>query len=658
MCGITGFWLNTPIASDQGAQALGRMTRTLQHRGPDGEGVWLEGSVGLGHRRLAIQDTSTAGHQPMASASGRWIVTYNGELYGFGDLKRQLIQSGVQLKGHSDTEVLVEAIDHLGLYETLTRIQGMYAFAVWDRQRQRLTLVRDRLGIKPLYYGWRDEGFLFGSELKSIRAFPDFVSKREPRAVAELLKFGYIPAPLSIEKDIFKLMPGQLLELNASNQRPQPTTYWNLWHDSIVPGQKHPVPGQEPNATDPKSVVDQFDQLLQTVVSEHLISDVPLGAFLSGGIDSSLVVAAMKHVADGPNVKTFSIGFEIPEFNEAPYAQRVAEHLGTDHQQWILSSRDVQEVVPRLASIYDEPFADSSQIPTLLVSEFAARSVTVVLSGDGGDEFFGGYRRYPYFLQLWQRRNRIPGWLRTALGHGAGWMVPLCPPSRRLGLQWRSRLLRTTDFATCYEEANRHWKFPVSMLNPEPFAGMDDPEDVSQLVPAALLPPDAMDRQQRNGDPIGWMMLHDALRYLPDDILTKVDRASMACHLEARVPLLDQRIVDFSNRLGAEWKQGHHPVATDQNGKVLLRQTLARYLPRSLFERPKVGFGVPLGEWLRGDLRDWAESLLDPTLLEQQGIFQVEPLRRVWDDHQAGKSDQAYLLWDVLMFQASGGADW
>lgn len=646
MCGLAGFWSHPPQAPADIPTALQRMIDTLHHRGPDGDGVWNDAAigVGLGHKRLAIQDTTSAGQQPMVSQSGRTVISYNGELYGLDSLKNELRHAGIPLRGHSDTEVLLEACELLGLPQTLQRIQGMYAFALWDRRTSQLNLVRDPLGIKPLYYGWRDGVFLFGSELRSVQSFPGFQRRQEPRAVHEFLKVGYIPAPLSIETGIFKLLPGHRLELNQPDETPEPIAFWNLIEDAYQSG----VPGIGP-ADQP---VDQLEQLLTEVVDQHMISDVPLGAFLSGGIDSSLVVALMQKQRTSP-VQTFSIGFDVAQYNEADFAQQVADHLKTDHHQWIVTSKDAQEVIPRIYDIYDEPFADSSQIPTYLVSQFARQNVTVTLSGDGGDEFFGGYRRYPYFHHLWQRLTRLPRSLRRFAGQLLNFAVPVAPPSRRDGIRWRSQLLAIDSFLACYEKINRHWKFPVDLLTRDYFDTIENPTRQNDLAPYCMLPAGFTSRfdSDNSDDQFDWMMLHDALRYLPDDILTKVDRASMACSLETRVPLLDRRVVEFSWQLERSLKQGKRPTDAQQTGKVILREVLGRFVPRDLFERPKVGFGVPLDHWLRGDLRDWAEDLLDEKRLRQQGVFQVAPLRRVWESHRDGLSDQQYLLWDVLMFQ-------
>lgn len=654
MCGLAGYWTTASRPAGWHADAIQAMTDVLSRRGPDGEGTWLDAELGfgLGHRRLAIQDTSEAGFQPMVSSSGRMVLAYNGELYGFDSLKSELTAAGTVFRGHSDTEVLLAAIEYWGVPKTLQKINGMFAFAVWDRSTQRLTLARDRLGIKPLYYGWRGSDFLFGSELKALRALPGFQRQLNQRAVCEFLKVGYIPAPFSIESGIQKLLPGHWLEVRDPQEPVEPQGYWSMVEDAYLPGLQQPSSGGQKESLAEKT--DRLEELLREVVQQHLISDVPLGAFLSGGIDSSLVVAMMQQVG-GQRVRTFSMGFEIPEYNESDYARQVADHLGTEHYQQIVTAKDAQQVIPQLSEVYDEPFADSSQIPTLLVSQFARQHVTVTLSGDGGDEFFGGYRRYPYFHHLWQRLQRIPVVVRRSAGWALGKGAAVLSGRRQDSVRWRAQLLGIPDFVSCYERINRHWKIPEHLLTGDFLKLVGPTESCHDISPFCLMP-DQFANQFSNDD-IGaqfdWMMLHDGLRYLPDDILTKVDRASMAHGLETRVPLLDHRIVEASWGLSRCWRQGDNPTDQQQTGKVILRELLSRYVPRALFERPKVGFGVPLEHWLRNELRDWAENLLDARRLREQGIFRVAPLRRVWELHRDGMVDQQYLLWDVLMFQAS-----
>jgi len=626
MCGIAGFLdVSSALPEAELEHTAGQMATTLHHRGPDGTGVWSEPSsgLGLGQTRLAIIDLSPAGQQPMHSACGRYCIIYNGEIYNAPQLRKEL--EGVSFRGHSDTEVLLEAIAHWGLEAAVRRSIGMFAFALWDRHEKRLTLVRDRLGIKPLYYGWMGRTFLFGSELKALRAHPHFHDEIDRSALGLLLQHNYIPAPYSIYRGVSKLPPGATLQVSAGDrQQPTPVPYWNLREVAEL-GRQNPFRGSSEDA------VGELDAVLRDAVRLRLESDVPLGAFLSGGIDSSTVVALMQAQTSQP-VKTFCIGFEEREYNEAGYAASIAHHLQTDHTECYVTAQQARDVIPRLPAMYDEPFSDSSQIPTFLVSQLARNDVTVSLSGDGGDELFGGYNRYFHFSGLWQKVQSMPGPLRkvsTTMLRAAARVTSRSRIAPKLG--WRAEFLSVSDPQNLYAQFNTHWK---------------DPQQVA--IGSKPLPTIASD-SGRWADLDGFfqhMMYVDAMSYLPDDILAKVDRASMAVSLEARVPLLDHRVVEFawSLPLGMNIQQGR--------GKLMLRRVLDRYVPRHLVERPKVGFGVPIDAWLRGPLREWGEELLDESRLKREGFFQPRPIREKWEQHLSGREDWHYYLWDILMFQA------
>ncbi len=645
MCGIAGFW-NTEATCDRDtlAQQGQRMATALTHRGPDSSGTWADPEAGLAlsHRRLAIVDLSPEGHQPMLSADGRYVLSFNGEIYNFLDLKQQLEALGHKFRGRSDTEVMLASICQWGVPAAVTRFTGMFAFALWDRQERVLQLGRDRLGEKPLYYGWQGSTLLFGSELKALRQHPAWQGQINRDAIALLLRHNYIPAPHSIFQTIYKLPPATLLRLPHPQARDeQPVAYWSL---KVVAeaGTQQPFTGTA------REAADQLDQHLRFAVRRQMIADVPLGAFLSGGLDSSTVVALMQAESSQP-VKTFTIGFHEQAYNEAEAAKAVAQHLDTEHTEWYVTPADALAVIPKLPALYDEPFSDSSQIPTFLVSQLARQHVTVSLSGDGGDELFGGYNRY-----LWDRQWRQPlAWLPSplrSLAAGAirgrspqAWqqtfdhLRPLLPPRLRrpqVGdkLHKLAEMLELSQPEAMYRRLVSHWAEPetIALGSQEPATALNNPALWAHL-------PDFTQR----------MMYLDAITYLPGDILTKVDRAAMAVSLETRIPFLDRQLVEFAWSLPLDFK-----LRRDGQGKWLLRQVLGRYVPPTLFERPKMGFGVPIDQWLRGPLRDWAESLLSPHRLQQQGWFAAEPIRQKWQEHLAGKNNWQYYLWDVLMFQA------
>jgi asparagine synthase (glutamine-hydrolysing) len=617
------------------------MTERLRHRGPDDSGAFVDPAAGiaLGFRRLSILDLTAAGHQPMVSDCGRFIIVFNGEVYNHGALRTELKRLGHRFRGHSDTEVLLEAISAWGLRAGLERLNGMFAFGLWDRKERSLSLARDRLGEKPLYYGWSGGVFLFGSELKALRAHPAFVAELDRDALALYLRHNYLPSPYCIYRGFAKLSPGHFLVLDDGRRLASSQPYWSA-RDAVLRGLSNPFRGND------REAIEELDELLRDAVKLRMEADVPLGAFLSGGIDSSTVVALMQAQSERP-VRTFSIGFHEDGYNEAHHAKAVAAHLGTDHTELYVEEADVLATVGRMPTIYDEPFGDSSQIPTLLVSQLARRDVAVSLSGDGGDELFGGYPRYLATKLLWRSIRHFPAPIRKLAGRLIRWM----PPStldRSLGftsfaldrygrpgvvgekLHKAAALLEQASFKSVYRGAMSYW--PRSC---EPVLGGTAPPTI--LMTDIPLPV---------RDPIEWMMYVDAVMYLPDDILVKVDRASMSVSLEARVPMLDHRIFEFS------WRLPFGMRVRRSKTKWLLRQVLARYVPESLFERPKMGFGVPISAWLRGPLREWAEALLDETRMRREGLLDVEAVNRRWREHRRGDRDWEYSLWGLLMFQA------
>jgi asparagine synthase (glutamine-hydrolysing) len=649
MCGIVGFVGGAAAASvDQARSLLGRMAGSIRHRGPDHQGVWSdpEAAVALGHNRLAIVDLSEAGNQPMHSPGGRYVIVYNGEIYNHLTIRALLEQEGHggTWRGHSDTETLLAAIEAWGLERALQQAIGMFAFALWDRERRELILVRDRMGEKPLYYGWQGTGasasFLFGSELKSLIRHPAFDGGIDRQALALFMRHGYVPAPLSIYRGLFKLPPGSFLTLRAGAREPQVTTYWSAL-DSARRGIADPL------AIGPDEAVDALEGLLTDAVGQQMIADVPLGAFLSGGVDSSTIVALMQAQSGRP-VRTFSIGFHEEAYNEAQHAKAVAEHLRTDHTELYVTPAEARAVIPSLPAVYDEPFADSSQVPTCLVSALARKHVTVSLSGDAGDELFGGYNRYVLTRKLWGRISRVPRPLRTAIANGltalspgrwnqlAGTAQRLLPQASRLSvpgdkIHKGAAVLASRSPADLYLGLISMWQDPAQVV----VGGAEPPTMLSGAAPNL----DGMNEVER-------MMALDLVTYLPDDILAKVDRAAMSVSLETRVPFLDHRVVEFAWRLPLEYK------LRGRESKWALRQVLYRHVPRELIERPKMGFGVPIGDWLRGPLRDWAEDLLSPSRLAAEGYFRPEPIRAIWTAHLKSQVNKQYLLWCVLMFQA------
>ncbi len=643
MCGIAGFLLaEARLATAALAAAATAMTDAIARRGPDDAGIWTDAAAGvaLGHRRLSILDLSAAGHQPMLSEDGRFVLSFNGEIYNFQDLRDELAGKGHHFRGHSDTEVLLAGIREWGAEETLRRCNGMLAFALWDAEDRTLTLARDRLGKKPLYYGCFAGAWLFGSELKALMAHPAFRRSVDRDALATYLQFDYLPAPWCIFEGVRKLPPASFVVLHAgiSAASAQPVSYWSA-RQAAEDGARRPFAGSFAEAT------DTLAELLTDAVGKRMIADVSLGALLSGGIDSSTIVALMQAVASRP-VKTFCIGFHEAKLNEAEHAAAIARHLGTDHTELYLSAADALALVPKLPEIYDEPFADPSQLPTFLVSKLARRQVTVALTGDGGDELFAGYSAYPRCLKQWQTWRRIPAGVRSGIAGAAGAAAEMPWLADGISQGMAARRLRKLAARLASRSARLRGATPVAMLAGKRTA-LDRPQAlVPGARPLATVLTDPA-RAAAVADPLLAMQQVDIEGYLTDDVLVKVDRASMAVALEVRSPLLDWRIAEFALSLPAAMKLG-----PDGDGKRVLRAVLARHVPQALWDRPKAGFSVPIEAWLRGPLRDWAEALLEEQLLSQGGLLAPAPVRRLWAQHQAGSHNHERILWSLLMFQA------
>ncbi len=641
MCGLVGFWDFKANTSKTELLAIGqKMGKAISHRGPDSEGAWCDETLGLSfsHLRLAIVDLSEAGHQPMVSRSGGSVIVYNGEIYNAPELRETLSLEGCRFRGHSDTEVILEACEHWGVIATCQKLIGMFAFAFWDKQTQQLFLARDRLGIKPMYWGFNQGILFFGSQLKSFKGHPHFKPEIDKEALTAYFRFNYVPTPLSIFENIQKLSPGSILSIDR-NQKTQEFRFWDL-QDVITRAKENRLKASRSDG----ALVEECDVLLRDAVKRRMVADVPLGAFLSGGIDSSTVVALMQAQSDRP-IKTFTIGFHEAGYDEAKHAAAVAKHLGTEHHELYLASSEAQAIIPDIPNWCDEPFADVSQIPTYLVSRLARQQVTVSLSGDGGDELFAGYNRYFVGQKLWPRLKVLPYWLRFLSAQGIRQFSPnqwdqfakILPNRLRPRLvgdkaHKLADILAVPNARTFYKNLVSYWEEPANLV-----LGGNEP---------VLYPWNFESTFGHSDDFVESMQMMDTLTYLPDDILTKVDRASMAVSLEARVPLLDHRVVEFAYGLPMDVK------IRNGQGKWLLRQVLNKYVPNRLIDRPKMGFGVPIDQWLRGPLREWAENLLSLQRLESEGILNPGPICQRWREHLSGQRNWQYSLWGVLMFQA------
>jgi len=640
MCGIAGL-LGHPNSVGSMNLAIALMGNTLKLRGPDSEGTWCDTNpdIGLTHRRLSILDLSSAGHQPMHSTCSRYVIVYNGEIYNWAELRSELetLGHGPVWRGRSDTEVLLAGVGAWGLKATLRRARGMFALALWDRVEKTLTLARDRIGEKPLYYGRVGDCFAFGSELKALRALPDARFDTDPAALALMLRYGYVPAPYSIYRDIYKLPPGTLLRVTAAGRKDVPEQWWSFSAIAQEAAANRRAHGDG-------EALDELEEVLGAAIGEQMNADVPLGALLSGGLDSSTVVSLMQARTTRP-IRTYTIGFAENDYDESAYANAVAYHLGTDHTELRVSPAEALEIIPLLADIYDEPFGDSSQIPTALVCALTRQHVTVCLSGDAGDELFGGYNRYSWATSLWLRIGRLPPYVRRAGLSGIpliraeawnellGLITPFLPSRLRVSNPG-DKLHKLADVFTAstpealYRELVSQWRGHLPLL------GINEP---STLIAKPSHWPDLPSFTER-------MMAVDTLTYLPDDILVKLDRAAMASSLETRLPFLDPRVIDFA------WRLPLHYKLRDGQSKWLLRQLLYRYVPRELVERPKQGFGLPIEHWLRGSLRDWVEDLLSHASLSADGLLDPKPIRDMWQHHLSGRNFQ-HSLWNVLMYQ-------
>ena len=634
MCGIAGYIGQIPNSYN----CLETMVREINHRGPNDRGIWKndEAGIGLAHARLSILDLSSAGHQPMHSASKNFVIVFNGEIYNHKNLRSELdSHSHINWSGHSDTETLLAAIERWGLEKTLKKTKGMFAIALWDKRSEKLSLACDRIGEKPIYYGWVNSHFVFASELKAIRKFPDFKNPIDRNSLALFLRLNSIPSPHSIYQDIYKLEPGQIIQLHADSKKVNKSSFWSA-EEVYNKGRLAQISGN------PKEIVDQLEVVLSKAVSSQMESDVPLGAFLSGGIDSSTIVALMQSQSNH-QVNTFTIGFNAKEYDEAKHAQMVANHLGTNHSDMYVSERDALDIIPHLPDIYDEPFADSSQIPTYLVSKFAKQEVTVALTGDAGDELFGGYNRYVFAEKMFSKIMKAPIPIRQLISSAIfsrteeKWDTLLNGFLSEHFANIGHKLHKVANILPTKSIRDMHFKLVSQINNPSDWL-------LNTNEYKTILNDDTKRFVELN--PIEQMMAYDLITYLPTDILTKVDRAAMAVSLETRVPFLDPNVIEFSAALPMEYKI--------RNGvtKWALREVLYKYVPKDLIERPKMGFGVPLAEWLRGPLQDWAESLLDEKRLHQEGFFDVEFVRNKWLEHLSGKRNWHHQLWNVLMFQA------
>lgn len=644
MCGLVGGIFAHGSSADPQRFVVDGCAR-LRHRGPDDQGQWIDrdSGIALGHTRLSIVDLSSAGHQPMQSPDGRFVLVFNGEIYNHQAIRGILEAAGQAptWRGHSDTETLLAAFGAWGVHSTLVKAVGMFSFALWDRETSTLSLARDRTGEKPMYYGRVRGDFVFASEMKALRAHPGWTRNVDRSALDLFLRFNYVPAPFSIQQGISKLPAGMILTVCPDQSVPRLEAYWSALE--VTDDGRESREG----AWSDRDACDELERLMRQSVKGQMLADVPLGAFLSGGVDSSAVVALMQAESDRP-VSTFTIGFDEAHYNEAEHAKAVARHLGTRHEELYVTSQDALNVIPRLPTLYDEPFADSSQIPTFLVSQLARRYMTVALSGDGGDELFGGYNRYFIGDAVWRKISRIPSAGRR-IGAGLLGLVPATAVDAGFNAfrsivpgNWRfsnpgekveklARIFSADSADEIYRQLVFLWKASEGVVVGGSGAGT--------LIDA----PDALPNLR---DPIERMMLFDLLTYLPDDILVKVDRAAMGASLETRAPFLDHRVIEFA------WKLPISMKIRGGQGKWLLRQVLYKYVPKNLIERPKMGFGIPLDTWLRGPLRDWAESLIGEKRLQSEGYLNAALVRKRWDEHLAGRHNWQHHLWGVLMFQS------
>jgi len=670
MCGFAGFYLNDKEYLHCEMEGnVSAMANALEHRGPDDFGIWLDGekSLALGHRRLSIVDISSSGHQPMLSKNKSYVIALNGEIYNHIKLRKELesLNPHHSWNGHSDTETLLAGFEQWGIEETLKKTVGMFSMALWNLETKTLYLIRDRFGEKPLYFGWINTGnknvFAFGSELKALKAYPRFQNNISREALKQYFKYMYIPAPYSIFEGIYKLEPGCILSMqSAPKQKPtEPFHFqdqnevsyenikiskWYRFKEIIIKSANHKIKNEL-----------EANHLLETQLNETISiqssADVPLGAFLSGGVDSSLIVALMQKQSTAP-IKTFTIGFEDPQFNESVYAKAVASHLKTDHHEMKVTSNDALLLIPQLPSLYDEPFADSSQIPTYFVSQAAKKEVTVSLSGDAGDELFGGYNRYLMAPSLWKKINFLPFKIRKLLGASLR-AVPInfwdkigdiynltqieSKGINRLGDKISKTALRLKNINSIdalYKSLVTEWPNPDCLVK----GGLKTSSELINLINDEL-PKQGLDSSESR------MMYWDTISYLPDDILCKVDRAAMANSLETRVPFLDHRVVELAQRIPIEFK------IKNKIGKMAIRNILYKSVPKELIERPKAGFGVPLGTWLRGPLRPWVEELINYNRLEKEGYLEPSIIREIWNEHLSGKRDWSFRIWSIVIFQ-------
>ena len=646
MCGITGLYSASKLSIND---SIKKMCLAINHRGPDDSNFWQDTDLGitLGHQRLSILDLTNAGQQPMKSSSGQFITTYNGEIYNHFEIRKELeqINSNIKWRGTSDTETLIEAIQIWGLKKTLTKIEGMFAFVICDRKNGSLTLVRDRMGEKPLYYGWQGKGmkniFLFASELKALKKHPEFIGEINHTAINLQLRHDYIPDPYSIYKNIYKLLPGHYLELTRKDLEkgllPAPKLYWSLTEAAII-GHKNQI-----NLSD-EDLQNNLETYLLKSVKKQMISDVPLGAFLSGGIDSSTIVSLMQSQSNQP-VKTFTIGYNENDYNEAKYSKNIAEYLHTDHTELYVSSENALNIIPKLSTIYDEPFSDTSQIPTFIVSQLAKKHVKVALTGDGGDELFCGYKRYALNKKYWDIFRLMPQIFRKMFGFGIEVILPNYQkeefssfssnlnayPYLRDKLYKGRNLLNSKTFNDFYNVLFSHWQnLPGDLINNE----------------NSIINSSKINTKIKRFNIQEQMMIIDLLNYLPCNNLVKIDRAAMASSLETRVPFLDHKFIEYV------WKIPHSHKFNNGEGKRVLKKILNKYIPKNLTERPKMGFGIPIGSWLRGPLKDWAENLLDEKKISQEGYINPKLITYKWKEHLSGKKNWQYDLWNVLMFQA------